>query len=80
MHDARCMPCKALRRSVSVTSVDFGIKNIPGRAPAAHLENIHRAALAERAVPSPAEQLALIRAEKSTKRQATPCVCCMCML
>ena len=58
-----------------MSSIDFGIKNLPGRAPAAQLENIHRAALAEHAMPSPAEQLALIRAERKTKRPAT----CSCM-
>ena len=58
---------EVLRRSVSV---DIDINNRPGRALEAHLENIHRAALAEAQIPTPAEQLALIRAEKRTKRQA----------
>ena len=58
---------EVLRRSVSV---DIDTNNIPGRALAAHLENIHRAALAEAHIPTPAEQLALILAEKRTKRQA----------
>ena len=61
---------KALRRNLSV---DFDISSEPGRAPAAHLEgcleNIHRAALNQADIPSPQEQLALIRAEKQTKRQ-----------